>query len=207
VELSRQTVELTEQGQRRTLELTEQGQVADRYTKAIEQLGSEKLDVRIGGIYALGRVARDSARDHPAVMEVLSAFIREHSRGPWPQPDHPASMELQPSTRPDVQAAATVIGRRDKERDLGRIDLTGARLIRVNLVEANADLLEHRRGGNRHAAVIMQERDDLAAYLKRRHVAAEVDAILALDIQHRVPVQHLRDRDHTRHDNRPAQAS
>lgn len=42
---------------RRTLELTEQGQVTYRYTKAVEQLGSEKLDVRIGGIYALERVA------------------------------------------------------------------------------------------------------------------------------------------------------
>lgn len=72
---------------RRTFELTEQGQVTDRYTKAIEQLGSDKLDVRIGGIYALERVARDSAKDHPTVMEVLTAFIREHSREPWPPPD------------------------------------------------------------------------------------------------------------------------
>ena len=31
---------------RRTFELTEQGQVTDRFTKAIEQLGSDKLDVR-----------------------------------------------------------------------------------------------------------------------------------------------------------------
>ena len=37
----------------RTLEVTEQGQITDRYTKAIEQLGSDKLDVRLGGIYAL----------------------------------------------------------------------------------------------------------------------------------------------------------
>jgi hypothetical protein len=48
---------------RRTFGLTEQGQVTDRYTKAVEQLGSDKLDVRIGGIYALERVARDSATD------------------------------------------------------------------------------------------------------------------------------------------------
>ncbi len=72
---------------RRTFELTEQGQVTDRYTKAIEQLGSEKLDIRIGGIYALERIARDSARDQPTVIEVLTAFIREHSREPWPPPD------------------------------------------------------------------------------------------------------------------------
>lgn len=53
--------------------------VTDRYTKSIEQLGSDKLDVRIGGVYALERIARDSSRDHPTVMEVLSAFIREQA--------------------------------------------------------------------------------------------------------------------------------
>ena len=52
--------------------------------KAIEQLGSDKLDVRIGGIYALERIALDSAKDHPTVMAVLTAFIREHSHEPWP---------------------------------------------------------------------------------------------------------------------------
>jgi hypothetical protein len=62
----------------RNFTLSREGQVTDRYTKAIEQLGSEKLDVRIGGIYALERVARDSPRDHPTVMEVLAAFVREH---------------------------------------------------------------------------------------------------------------------------------
>jgi hypothetical protein len=33
---------------RRSFQLSEQGQVTDRYTKAIEQLGSDKLDVRLG---------------------------------------------------------------------------------------------------------------------------------------------------------------
>src|SRR5580700_11327725 len=68
----------------RNLSLYRESQVTDRYTRAIEQLGSDKLDVRIGGIYALERVARDSAKDHQTVMEVLSAFIREHSRETWP---------------------------------------------------------------------------------------------------------------------------
>jgi hypothetical protein len=58
--------------------------VTDRYTKAVEQLGSDKLEVRIGGIYALERIACDSARDHPTVMDVLTAFIREHSHEQWP---------------------------------------------------------------------------------------------------------------------------
>jgi membrane protein implicated in regulation of membrane protease activity len=63
----------------RTHRLTQQGQITERYTKAIEQLGSDKLDVRLGGIYALERIAKDSRRDHPTVVEVLSAFVREHS--------------------------------------------------------------------------------------------------------------------------------
>jgi hypothetical protein len=68
----------------RSFTLSREGQVTDRYTKAIGQLASDKLDVRIGGIFALERIARDSAKDHPTVMEVLTAFIREHSWKPWP---------------------------------------------------------------------------------------------------------------------------
>ena len=68
----------------RNFTLSREGQVTDRYAKAVEQLGSDKSDVRIGGIFALERIARDSAKDHPTVMEVLTTFIREHSREPWP---------------------------------------------------------------------------------------------------------------------------
>jgi hypothetical protein len=57
-------------------------QFADRYSRALEQLGSDNLDVRIGEIYALEGIALDSPRHHPTVMEVLTTFIREHSRTP-----------------------------------------------------------------------------------------------------------------------------
>jgi hypothetical protein len=113
---------------RRTFELAEQGQVTDRYTKATEQLGSDKIDVRIGGIYALERVAQDSPRDQQTVMEVLSAFIREHSRKQWP--DDPREGRW---TRPDVQAALTVVGRRNVRRDIWPIDLFAVHLIQTNL--------------------------------------------------------------------------
>ena len=39
----------------------------------------DPVDVRIGGIYALERIAADSDVDRLVVFEVLSAFIREHS--------------------------------------------------------------------------------------------------------------------------------
>jgi Pentapeptide repeats (8 copies) len=140
LDLSRQAMELTEQGQRRTLELTEQGQVTDRYTKAIDQLGSDKLDVRIGGIYALERIARDSAKDRPAVIDVLAAFVREHSREPWPPlpaDDQSGAGSPERATRPDVQAAVTVIGRRNIQLDDQRVNLTDANLSGADLTGAN----------------------------------------------------------------------
>ena len=136
LEVSRQTIELTDQAQRRTLELTEQGQVTDRYTKAIEQLGSDKLDVRIGGIYALERIARDSARDHPTVMDVLAAFIREHSRERPTATDRDLD-DLPPVPRRDVQVAITVIGRRDSNRDRGQINLARSNLRGADLRKAD----------------------------------------------------------------------
>ena len=124
----------------RNFTLSREGQVTDRYTKAIEQIGSDKpLDVRIGGIYALERVARDSARDHLTIMEVLAAFVREHSHEQWsPAADNESGgAQLVRSPRPDVQAAVTVLGRRNPRRDPRRINLPAAELTRVNLHRAN----------------------------------------------------------------------
>jgi len=116
----------------RNFALSREGQVTDRYTRAIEQLGSDKLDVRVGGIYALERIARDSGRDHSTVMEVLTAFIREHSRDQWPPPEADGA-EPERLTRPDVQAALTVVGRRDATRDTRSVDFTRANLTRADL--------------------------------------------------------------------------
>jgi|HubBroStandDraft_6_1064221.scaffolds.fasta_scaffold328123_1 hypothetical protein len=122
----------------RNYRLSREGHVTDRYAKAIELLGSDKPDVQIGGIYALERIARDSRRDHPTVMEVLFAFIREHSPQGRTPPEGRAP--------PDVQAAVTVIGRRTTKYDrqeewyvnLRFANLTGAHLEHADL--KNADL-------------------------------------------------------------------
>jgi hypothetical protein len=57
-----------------TLRLNREGQITDRFTRAIEQLGDAKVDVRLGGIYALERTAKSSAEDHGPIMEVLTAY-------------------------------------------------------------------------------------------------------------------------------------
>jgi hypothetical protein len=117
--------------------LSREGQVTDRYTKAIEQLGSGNLDVRIGGIYALERIAHDSARDHPTVVEVLAAFVREHSRDEWPPEAIRDADGVVRRARPDVQTALTVLGRRNSAHDRLRLDLEAADLSYANLSKAN----------------------------------------------------------------------
>jgi uncharacterized protein YjbI with pentapeptide repeats len=151
---------------REQLEVARQGQVTERFTRAVDQLGSDQLDIRLGGIYALERIARDSETDRPTIAEVLTAYIRTHS--PWP-PTQPGQykedwpLDRQPDLRtraPDVQAALTVLGRgrftsltaMGKDRldlrgpDLRKADLRDAHLEGANLVDA------HLEGANLTAA-------------------------------------------------------
>jgi uncharacterized protein YjbI with pentapeptide repeats len=61
-------------------EADRQRRIIESFSKAIEQLGSEKLEVRLGGIYALERISQESPKDYWTVMENLTAFIREQTR-------------------------------------------------------------------------------------------------------------------------------
>ena len=143
----------------RSRALSRAGQVTGRYAQALEQLGCEEHAGRIGGIRALEQVARDSPRHHPAVMEVLAAFIREHSPQHWPPP-HPGGQARKRSPRPDVQAAITVVGRRLTARDLSPVNLVGADLTGADL--AGADLT-----GAVLAHAVLARADLLAAKLVR----------------------------------------
>ncbi|MEY9944464.1 pentapeptide repeat-containing protein [Kitasatospora sp. GAS1066B] len=64
------------------LNATREGHITDRFSRAVDQLGSEKLDVRIGGLYALWRIADHSAHDREAVISIMAAYLRTHL--PWP---------------------------------------------------------------------------------------------------------------------------
>ena len=163
--------------------LNRAGQITERFTRAIDQLGSNERDVRLGGVYALERIAGDSEADHPQVMEVLTAYVQEHV--PWPPRRSPItagppSLEmLQPSIEAihaleriatgaraeadsasavatsaeseseppqpatDVQAAISVLGRRDTSRDkkgaqlrLSDVDLRGVSMRGGHFEEA-----------------------------------------------------------------------
>jgi len=66
----------------RNVEIAEDKQVTERFSKAVDMLSSASMHTRLGGIYALERIARDSDDDYWQVMEVLTAFVRSES--PWP---------------------------------------------------------------------------------------------------------------------------
>jgi uncharacterized protein YjbI with pentapeptide repeats len=160
-----------------TINVNQQGQITDRYTHAIEQLGATdgegrpRLEVRLGGIYALERIARDSAEDQGPIMEILTAYVRSNApRGAEMATPTTAFPDATPpsltyrSLRADVEAALVVIGRRDTSHDPSfaenakagcRLDLAvtdrrGARMEHAALADAclnttdlrDADLFE-----------------------------------------------------------------
>src|SRR5690349_5878609 len=62
-----------------------QRRITESFSKAVEQLGNDKLELRIGGIYTLERISKESPDDYWTVMETLTAFVRERAR--WKEPD------------------------------------------------------------------------------------------------------------------------
>jgi hypothetical protein len=140
----------------RNYRLSRRGQVTDRFTIALERLGSSELYVRIGGVHALEHVMRDSADHHDEVIEVLTEFI--HDRAPrrayqsgrqvWMHPVTGSVPDLPSEPTPDIQAALTALGHRphrpERQRiDLGGLHLTGTQLFGANLTRAwfnDADL-------------------------------------------------------------------
>jgi hypothetical protein len=103
----------------RELAVNREGQIAERFTRAIDQLGDERMDVRLGGIYALERIARDSRADHGPVVEVLTAYLRQHhSYLAGPAPDYDWSHYKRTGlAAPDLQAVLRVLGRRKIQHD------------------------------------------------------------------------------------------
>ena len=154
------TIDAAHADVRRTLEITREGQITERFTRAIDQLGHARLDVRLGGIYALERIARDSPGDRATIGEVLTAFIRSHA--PWP-PSLPGQyLETAPidqvpklQTRAaDVQASLWVLGRGGFADALGEeqwLDLSAVDLRRADLRNARLGDVDLRFAGLQRA--------------------------------------------------------
>jgi len=149
--------------------------ITDRFTAAVNNLstaGDDKMATRLGGIYALERIARDSAEDHWTIMEVLTAYVRD--KRPWDATaKHDEDDKLTASTElatprrlpTDIQALLTVIGKRNVEYDkdnlltLDNADLAYADLRELNFAKADFHfvnlVLADLRGADLHNANIL----------------------------------------------------
>src|SRR6202163_380501 len=79
--------------------------ISNQVSKGFEQLASDKIEMRLGGLYALEGVMNTSERPEQyrgPVLEALCAFVREYTIG--------KTVSEKPAI--DIQAALTVIGRR-----------------------------------------------------------------------------------------------
>ncbi len=128
-----------------------QGHFTDRFSTAVKHLGSKELPVRLGGVYALWRLAEDSAdRDEKSVWDILCAFIRHPPHEPGEEGKAPKETEVIP-VRPDIQAILDLLTtsaaacQRKKagyflklnRSNLQQADLSGANLSGTNLSNAN----------------------------------------------------------------------
>ena len=139
VVIARDTLKQTSTRDSETTRLTQAGQYTDRYIKAIQLISDDKLNARLGGLYALEQLAREAPKTyHATIVDVLAAYVRD--RAPWPPrpvSDPPTSTVLPRSQRRaghrrpgvftaqegqqvvaiDVQAVLTILGRRATTHD------------------------------------------------------------------------------------------
>lgn len=164
VRVGQHTLEAT----RETLALEREGHITERYTRAIDQLGTpgDAVAIRLGGLYALERIAVDSQRDHPTVVEVLSAYVRERAQEARSQTHEEEEWTDPPVV--EVQAALDVLGRLPARGGTPRGDLTGAHLEGARL--AGADLHGAQLNGAHLEGAQLEGAHLEGAYLERAHL-------------------------------------
>ena len=145
-------------------QLTHERSMTDRFSQAISHLASDKVEIRLGGIYTLESLAQESPSEYWLTIEILTAFVRERSARVevpppprWEQSPKTGDTLTAPSRRlpqssripTDIQAVMTILNRRDSSKDLpDRIielresnlrnaDLSGIELWGANLWKAN----------------------------------------------------------------------
>ncbi|MER5201475.1 pentapeptide repeat-containing protein [Streptomyces sp. NPDC002884] len=200
------------------LRATQEGYVTDRFSTAVDQLGSDKLETRIGGLHALWRIAEHSARDREAVISIQAAYLRTHL--PWPPTgpgaaaaDAPINDVVPLEVRAaDAQVALTGLGvlllqpRAQSWVNLGVTDLRRADCDGLWLHEVNLDRSCMEAAGLYHAnltqaslvAVNLRHADLKTAVLRRaRCVLADLRGARLVETD-------LRDADFTDADLREA---
>jgi uncharacterized protein YjbI with pentapeptide repeats len=131
--------------------------ITELYSKSVEQLGSDKAPVRLGGLYALERLGQTVQEQRETIGNLLCAYLRMEYTPPSELPNEPTHEQRdrynqliqQHSQEHEVRQTALDIiirhhdpGRPDQHWQelrvrLQRANLTVANLARANLTDAN----------------------------------------------------------------------
>ncbi|MCM1988062.1 MAG: hypothetical protein GQ576_00565 [Methanococcoides sp.] len=114
------------------LQIAREGQITERFTRAIDQLGNSKAEIRLGGIYALERISKESNKDYWPIMEILASYVRLNS----------PLLNYQPLEKvgTDIQTVCTILGNRlhhESDSEYGSLDLRNTNLKGVYLERYN----------------------------------------------------------------------
>ncbi|MHC1754329.1 MAG: pentapeptide repeat-containing protein [Methanosarcina sp.] len=158
------------------LKVAQEGQITERFTRAvdqlgaIDQLGNPAIETRLGGIYALERIANESNKDYWPIMEILTAYVRLNSNVDgldeklFPVNDL-ISMDIQADESIkkqrsklkklplDIQSILTVLGRRkhacngseSKYLEPDNLDLSNTYLRTIELTGAHLERANFKR--------------------------------------------------------------
>jgi uncharacterized protein YjbI with pentapeptide repeats len=121
----------------------ESRRITELYTKAAEQLGSEKAAVRLAGLYSLERLAGDNPPQQQTIVNVVCAYLRMPPEATAPPVGDPAESDRISETQVRLEAQA-ILAKHLKETDAAGqrsrsywpeidVDLTGAKLADLNL--------------------------------------------------------------------------
>jgi hypothetical protein len=86
------TLRISEQ----TFRLSERGNITDRYTRAADQLGSDKAPVRLAGLYALEQLAQDIPEQRRTIVSLVCAYLQMPHTPPEDRPVRPAAEDSGP---------------------------------------------------------------------------------------------------------------
>lgn len=138
IEISLETLDSNIKSTQKSLEISQEGQITERFTRAVDQLGRENLEIRLGGIYALERIANESEKDYWPIMKILAAYIREKSpikRGNTENKDS-EEQETDKELPTDIQIILEVICKREhtfnEKLDLQNVNIRKARLSKAH---------------------------------------------------------------------------
>ena len=106
--------------------------ITELYTKAVEQLGNDKAPVRLGGLYALERLAQDNPEHRQTIVDVICAYLRMPFSAAPPSGKRESEATKAPA-EPAVEAETSTVVPEDTWHQERQVRLTAQRILAEHL--------------------------------------------------------------------------